>query len=580
MKHSLRLSRILIFGCIASVYAHEYSTPYDTAQISANTLLLLGKTYQQSNDIIAAEQCFTKALANNPSPDEACSAHECLSTIALSQGNKASALEHLLLAYAQQPDNVSALARLAELYIPTQTHPLCYLFSKQAADILSLNHEDLTKFPERNITIYDILSVSAWHMHDYNRGFDAVKQAITLAPQENTHFLKILKLYLDQQKKTRTTPAPFRVIQLQPNLGGISGVEQHLAIFNKVLYQNGIYSQIITSPTATFIVNKVGGADHAYGLPCITYHHSDYLCRTSDLMLADPTVIVCSSLEQVEVAVHARPYVQAKIIYVNHNSRWHYTDAELAIINNADAIVTVHFSEADIFRSFHQQGKIKTGIIEQIPPFVDDEKFLSFKPTCSKQEFLQQRFGLTINDNLPIISCIGNFYWFKNHGLLVQALGILKNERKKRFHALLAGHGPDLPKHKETAHSLGLDDSVHFIGLTHETPELLYHSNCHVLASYDESFGLVHVEAALMKKPFVAARSTGITQYIDHGVNGFAFVNQDAHSLADALEFLIDNPDKCQKMGQAAYDFACKELTARASFTKWQKLFSRFGYHA
>lgn len=451
------------------------------------------------------------------------------------------------------------LTSIAAHYAQKNDHPLCYFFAKQACDFAFTNKEF-------EYITQDLLSTSAWHMKDYEIGYKALQKALTLKP-EDPHLLGNLAIYV---QKNRNTHTPRPILQLQPNLGGISGVEQHIIAFNKVFFNNHIDSVLLVNKNAYFIVDKINSPGH--GRPCIIYEHNDYLARLSDIIITDPSVIVCNSLEQVRLIVPIRKYLSVPIVYVNHNSLWRYNDADLALLSEIQAITTVHYKEQEILNQYKAEKRLKTPIIEHIPPFVDDERFTTFKPTRNRCNYFLQRFNLSINDNEPVLSTIANFFWFKNYGLLIEALNIVKNKKNKHFRAILAGHGPELQTHKTTAEQYGLSENIHFVGLTLDTPELLHFADIHVLPSYDESFGIAHIEAALMQKPFVGAKTTGIEPYVLEGINGLLFENRNAESLAEAIIFLLDNPEKRIAMGKAAQQTALLELSSTASFKKWQKM--------
>ncbi len=68
--------------------------------------------------------------------------------------------------------------------------------------------------------------------------------------------------------------------------------------------------------------------------------------------------------------------------------------------------------------------------------------------------------------------------------------------------------------------------------------------NIIVVPSREDSFPYVMLEAGYFKKPFVGARTGGISEFIDDNVNGFLFEPGNAMDLADKIIFVLDNSQK------------------------------------
>ncbi|MFA6263026.1 MAG: glycosyltransferase family 4 protein [Candidatus Babeliales bacterium] len=220
-------------------------------------------------------------------------------------------------------------------------------------------------------------------------------------------------------------------------------------------------------------------------------------------------------------------------------------------------------------------------VIASIPPFFDEEKFLhfkqpnayrSFKPLPARKMFFREAFGIVIKRG-PIICMIANMYEdrTKNHHLLFKAINHLVYKKHKPIDVMLAGDGNLRPRLEAIARRLKIDNYVHFLGFTDRIPELLYYTDFHVLSSRNEAFGIVHIEAGFMKRPTIGATDTGATAIINNGTTGLLFENDDVDDLTEKIEFLIDNPELCQKMGQSAYDYALCNFSNYAKVVAFEK---------
>ena len=81
---------------------------------------------------------------------------------------------------------------------------------------------------------------------------------------------------------------------------------------------------------------------------------------------------------------------------------------------------------------------------------------------------------------------------------------------------------------------------------------------------WQEPFGLVALEAALMARPIVATRVGGLPEVVAHERTGFLVEPENSRALAEAITFLLEHPGTAKQMGHTARDRAQKEFN-------WQK---------
>lgn len=67
-----------------------------------------------------------------------------------------------------------------------------------------------------------------------------------------------------------------------------------------------------------------------------------------------------------------------------------------------------------------------------------------------------------------------------------------------------------------------------------------------------ETFGIVALEAMSMGKPVIAARSGGLVDVVLDGETGLLVPPDDAQALQEAIQMLLDDPDKRERMGMLA----------------------------
>jgi glycosyltransferase involved in cell wall biosynthesis len=102
------------------------------------------------------------------------------------------------------------------------------------------------------------------------------------------------------------------------------------------------------------------------------------------------------------------------------------------------------------------------------------------------------------------------------------------------------------------ARALGVDDAVHFLGERHDVPELLAAADIALLPSWEEPFGRSLTEAMAMQRPVVATNVGGPPEILSHGSEGLLLPPRQPEAWARALDELIREPERRQRMGEAA----------------------------
>ncbi|RPI72025.1 MAG: glycosyltransferase, partial [Geobacteraceae bacterium] len=80
------------------------------------------------------------------------------------------------------------------------------------------------------------------------------------------------------------------------------------------------------------------------------------------------------------------------------------------------------------------------------------------------------------------------------------------------------------------------------------------------------------LEAMVRRKPAIGGLGTGVEDIIEHGVNGFLVNPRDPRDIALALEKLIGDPALRQRMGNKAFETACRYSWAN-NVKKYVELF-------
>lgn len=103
-------------------------------------------------------------------------------------------------------------------------------------------------------------------------------------------------------------------------------------------------------------------------------------------------------------------------------------------------------------------------------------------------------------DKEPIFIHIGRFSEQKNHKYLIEVFKGIK-ERMPDARLLLVGRGPNEDNVRKLVHDAGLDESVHFLGIRADIPDILRASDVFLFPSLYEGLGIALVEAQAVGLP-------------------------------------------------------------------------------
>ena len=225
---------------------------------------------------------------------------------------------------------------------------------------------------------------------------------------------------------------------------------------------------------------------------------------------------------------------------------------EAAIVRFADVLTANTPDEAAELRSHY---RARTEQIMIVPPGVD---LHTFHP-CNQPKSRAQ-FGVA--QDIQVILFVGRIQPLKAPDLLIRAVAELTRrdpERRQRLQLIIIG-GPS-GSNGEWSRTLGplaidhgIEDMVDF--RPHSARSELFRWYCvsDVVAvpSYNESFGLVALEAQACGRPVVATDVGGLRHTVRDHYSGLLVNGHDKSQWADALATILDDHDEMIRMGNNA----------------------------
>ncbi len=171
-------------------------------------------------------------------------------------------------------------------------------------------------------------------------------------------------------------------------------------------------------------------------------------------------------------------------------------------------------------------------------------------PDAGIREVLRTELGLPLE--APVCITVGRLAPQKGYPILLEAAALVLAEIPSA-HFLVVGGGELEPELKEMAKQLGIDRSVHFVGIRPDVENLLAAADLFVSSSQWEGLPTVILESMAAHIPVVATDVSGTREIVQDGVTGLLVPPQDPPALAQAIATMIRDQNRATKMGERAY---------------------------
>jgi glycosyltransferase involved in cell wall biosynthesis len=137
----------------------------------------------------------------------------------------------------------------------------------------------------------------------------------------------------------------------------------------------------------------------------------------------------------------------------------------------------------------------------------------------------------------------------KGGEILIEAFSMMTNTEWK---LVLAGDGPEHANLLQLVDNLNLEKRVQFLGKVIAVDALLAQSAIFMLPSFLEGFPNALCEAMSAGLPAICFDCIPHEELIENGVDGFVVKDGDLNQLASVLDFLSENEEYRNEIGQNA----------------------------
>ena len=183
--------------------------------------------------------------------------------------------------------------------------------------------------------------------------------------------------------------------------------------------------------------------------------------------------------------------------------------------------------------------------VVSIPLGLDLKPFVNTKtdPNLLRRELSLPRQTL-------LVGIVARLVPIKNHlCFLESARLILQNFDNVRF--LIIGDGELRTYLEQKTRDLGLESRVIFMGFQHDLVKIYASLDIVTLSSFNEGLPVALIEAMAAGKPVISTNVGGVGDLILDGDNGLLVPSNDPAALAEAILYLLRNPERRKMMGGA-----------------------------
>ncbi|MBF0571573.1 MAG: glycosyltransferase family 4 protein [Candidatus Omnitrophica bacterium] len=291
-----------------------------------------------------------------------------------------------------------------------------------------------------------------------------------------------------------------------------------------------------------------------------TYHNPFNILKLAQLFkLAKPDIIHSHVYFASTIGRLAAKIAGIKIC-VNHvhSSYWHYSQLNLII---------------ERILSFFTYKIIC--VSQSVQEFVIDHERIDPAKAVVIYNGISRRNIQTVPrvGNDFVITVVASLLANKGHGVLLEAISSLK-DKHPHIKCWVVGEGEMEAQLKEHAKELGIEKHTTFLGVRRDIPEILSASHLFVLPSLlREGLPVSILEAMAYGVAVVASSVGGIPEVIEDGKNGCLVPPHDPQRLADCIDGLICNPERCHHLALAGKQTFEERFEAKIMVNKIEDLY-------
>ncbi|HWP43788.1 MAG TPA: N-acetyl-alpha-D-glucosaminyl L-malate synthase BshA [Blastocatellia bacterium] len=159
----------------------------------------------------------------------------------------------------------------------------------------------------------------------------------------------------------------------------------------------------------------------------------------------------------------------------------------------------------------------------------------------------------------------------------IEVLARLKRDHSIAARLIMCGDGPERAGAEELAVTLGVADSVDFVGKQPQSRvrDYLSIADLLLLPSQTESFGLVALEAMASEVPVVATRVGGIPELVEDGETGYLFDVGDVDGMSRRAASILSDERERERLGRRGREVAVSRFATEKIIPQYEQLYKK-----
>jgi phosphatidylinositol alpha-1,6-mannosyltransferase len=222
-----------------------------------------------------------------------------------------------------------------------------------------------------------------------------------------------------------------------------------------------------------------------------------------------------------------------------------------------------------------EKWSVPIGKIQILYPGVDAEKFVPE----AKDQFIRKELGW---DSRFVVLTVGRLQKRKGHDKMIYAIDWLKKNYSIDILYAIVGDGQEKEALMNIVMSLGIEDSVSFLGEVsdQEMLQCYQQADLFILPNRQEGkdiegFGIVLVEAQSCAIPVIAGNSGGTAETMLSGESGFIIDCTSEVDIANKVFYLFENEEVRKVMGGTGRNHVLENLDWQQILDKAKDAFKR-----
>ncbi len=213
------------------------------------------------------------------------------------------------------------------------------------------------------------------------------------------------------------------------------------------------------------------------------------------------------------------------VVWWLHDSAFFYDGVDRELIRNMD------LSGLEVC----SVGKVPMQAIQQIIPELHVRELL---------------YGIE-EERKVVFIVLGYIEKRKGQDVLVEAVRLLEEPvRKKTKFYLVGNDSSELAKEIKVQINSMPELSITGQLFGDEKNAFMNFADVLICPSREDPMPIAVVEAMMLGKMTIVSNAAGIADFIENGVDGMIFDNENSHMLADKISFCVENIEKVKKMGR------------------------------